>query len=170
MAESDTIRAVGGVRRCYNLRGAVTPKCFGPINSARALLCVLSHLASVFFRSSSRSRTSLERRRRPPLSTERRATVAASRSRIPVQVRSPFPSLSPYTCLPSNRALEAMYRELQKPAMAPPSSLPPALFRLDFPLFRQIESKPFRSNPAAQTEGYPFDRNFVNKPLQLFPV
>ena len=48
VAESDTIHAVGGVRRCYNLRGAVTPKCFGPINSAHALLCLLSHLAPGF--------------------------------------------------------------------------------------------------------------------------
>ena len=59
VAESDTIRVVGGVRRCYNLRGAMTPKCFGPINSARAP--PLSPISSAvwIFRPSSRSRATL---------------------------------------------------------------------------------------------------------------
>jgi len=45
---------------------------------------------------------------------------------------------------------------------------PSALFRRIF--FRQIESKPSRSNPTVQIEGYPFDRNFCQYALTIILV
>jgi len=67
---------------------------------------------------------------------------------------SPFLPPSPYTLLSLKRALEAVYRELPKPAMAPPLiqaavGTVPAISFFFFFYFRRISFQPSVSNLTA---------------------